>query len=263
MDDELADVRRRVEQQRTERLLRQAADAGAALEQDPADPVGRGSLGEAVTALLEEFDGQPRVDDETRDRLVAAREAFLTPTPPPLPIRSGRVVLRAPTMDDVDALHAFHGRDDVALYQLEEARSRDEMLLAVQRRTGRGPEGRRADVLPLVVEWDRQCVGDVALFLKGPSYSVAEIGWSINPEYGGRGLATDAAAGLLRVAFEHYRVHRVYAELDARNERSAALCERLGMVLETRERRGYWSKGEWTDSLVYAILRDDRRVGTC
>ncbi|MCZ6353685.1 GNAT family protein, partial [Escherichia coli] len=48
------------------------------------------------------------------------------------------------------------------------------------------------------------------------------------------------------------------AELDARNSASAALCERLGMRLEATHLQDLFSKGEWTDSLVYAALASDR-----
>jgi RimJ/RimL family protein N-acetyltransferase len=51
----------------------------------------------------------------------------------------------------------------------------------------------------------------------------------------------------------------VTAQLDARNDRSAALCERLGMRRESHKRRDFWSKGEWTDSLEYAVLADEWR----
>jgi len=49
----------------------------------------------------------------------------------------------------------------------------------------------------------------------------------------------------------------VKAQLDARNTASARLCERLGMTLEAHLRQDWWSKGEWTDTLVYGLLADE------
>jgi aminoglycoside 6'-N-acetyltransferase len=69
---------------------------------------------------------------------------------------------------------------------------------------------------------------------------------------------------MLDLAFGHFGVHRTYADLDTRNERSAALARRLGMRLELDARADYWSKGEWTDSQRWAILADEwaaRRTG--
>jgi RimJ/RimL family protein N-acetyltransferase len=64
---------------------------------------------------------------------------------------------------------------------------------------------------------------------------------------------------MIDLAFDHYGVHRVTAQLDARNARSAALCERLGMRRESHKLRDFWSKGEWTDSFEYAVLAEEWR----
>jgi RimJ/RimL family protein N-acetyltransferase len=81
----------------------------------------------------------------------------------------------------------------------------------------------------------------------------------LDPRVAGRGIATEAARALVDLAFDHYGVHRVWAQLDARNEPSAALCERLGMRRESHKRRDFWSKGEWTDSYEYAVLAEEWR----
>ena len=99
-----------------------------------------------------------------------------------------------------------------------------------------------------------------------PDYSAAylrlrteggEIGYAFDPAFGGRGLATEAAAAMLRLGFEDLGLHRVIARLDARNLPSARLCERLGMRLEARLVRNEWFKGEWSDELDFAMLADE------
>ena len=49
---------------------------------------------------------------------------------------------------------------------------------------------------------------------------------------------------MLRLGFEHFGLRRIVANLDARNDRSAALCERLGMRRETHRLGDFWSKGD-------------------
>jgi len=46
--------------------------------------------------------------------------------------------------------------------------------------------------------------------------------------------------------------------MDARNVASARLCERLGLRQEAHLRQNWWSEGEWTDTLIYALLASDR-----
>jgi RimJ/RimL family protein N-acetyltransferase len=80
------------------------------------------------------------------------------------------------------------------------------------------------------------------------------IGWTLHPDHGGRGYMTEAARALLRIAFAEIELHRVAADLDPRNASSIALCKRLGMREEAHFVEDAWSKGEWVDTLIYAIL---------
>ena len=52
------------------------------------------------------------------------------------------------------------------------------------------------------------------------------------------------------------------ANLDARNDRSAALCERLGMRREVDKRRRLLVQGRWTSSYEYALLAEEWRAGS-
>ena len=82
---------------------------------------------------------------------------------------------------------------------------------------------------------------------------MAEIGWAFAPSYAGRGFATEAATALVTMAFDHYPLHRLFAHLDPRNERSVALCERLGMTREAHLRR------DWPESRRHLDRRPDLR----
>lgn len=130
----------------------------------------------------------------------------------------------------------------------------DQIAKRVQQ-TGLDTEPHR---LALIIEHEGACIGDAMLTMTDVARKVVEIGWSVHPDHAQKGFATEAAAALLEVAFDTYDVHRVVAQLDARNEASARLCERLGMVKEAHLRQNWWSKGAWTDTLVYAMLSGDR-----
>ncbi|WP_106265439.1 MULTISPECIES: GNAT family N-acetyltransferase [Isoptericola] len=179
----------------------------------------------------------------------------VTPPPPALlPVRTSRLVLRTYRDDDIDALLDYYADPEVARFLLEEPWTREvaETQLALRKlRTGvDGP----ASALALVVEHEGAVVGDISLWTTGDTVSRGEVGWAFHPEHGGRGFATEALRSLLGIAFDRYRMHRVVAQLDARNEASARLCERVGMVREGKLRADWWSKGEWTDTLVYGML---------
>jgi aminoglycoside 6'-N-acetyltransferase len=182
--------------------------------------------------------------------------------PPPVPIRTERLTLRHITTDDLDGLRYY--QDPEVCRYLPFPTADDEALAEraakmAQRRAPSEPD----EVLALAVVHDGTLVGDLMLRLRTRADpltppAVAEIGWAFAPSYAGRGFATEAAKALITMAFDHYPLHRVYAMLDPRNERSVALCERLGMTREALTRRDFPEHdGTWTDTMVYGLLREE------
>jgi aminoglycoside 6'-N-acetyltransferase len=99
-----------------------------------------------------------------------------------------------------------------------------------------------------------ELIGDCAAG-PGAGDRQAEIGFTLDPARQGHGYATEAAGLLIGYLFGARGKHRVTATCDARNQASAALLERLGLRREGHLREATWIKGEWTDDLLYAILR--------
>jgi len=185
------------------------------------------------------------------------------PDGPALPIRTERLLLRPFRSGDVEDALGYYGDPAVARYLLTEPHSRSDAERFVAERSQQTDPRRSGEPLVLAAEHDGRVIGDVVLILVGGELpagqvpSIGEIGWSFHPDWGGRGLATEAARGMLDLAFGHYRLHRVKAQLDARNVASSRLCERLGMTREAHLRQDWWSKGEWTDTLVYGLLAEE------
>lgn len=177
---------------------------------------------------------------------------------PRLPLRTERLVLRTAVPTDLTALLRYYADPQVVRHllhtELDEAGVAEKLATFA---TNVAPVG-LGDVLTLVIEHDQQVVGDLMLrLIAGDPPSVAEIGWVMNPSYGGQGLATEAAHAVVDLGFRHYGLHRIFAQLDARNASSARLCERLGMTKEAHFRQDFQNKGEWVDSVHYGLLRDD------
>jgi RimJ/RimL family protein N-acetyltransferase len=175
----------------------------------------------------------------------------------PNPLRTARLVLRHMTDADVDDMHAYQSLPDVARYVPYDPRSREEVAAKVaqfaQARTLAG-EGDYWQLAIERAEAPGRVIGDLYFSIKSVTSAAAEIGWAMHPDHYGRGYMTEAAGAVLEVAFGELGLHRVWAQLDPRNEASAALCRRLGMRLEAQFLEDMWFKGEWGDTDVYAIL---------
>lgn len=175
-----------------------------------------------------------------------------------LPLTTERLLLRLHEEGDALGLQRIYSRPGVARFLLEEPWSLEDAERQIGRRLGRIGLETGDGQLAVVIEHEGWLIGDVALWLTDREHRVAEIGWVLDPAHGGRGLATEAVRATLDLAFGTYGAHRVVAQMDARNAASARLAERVGMRREAHLRQDWWSKGEWTDSVIFAMLESDR-----
>lgn len=123
----------------------------------------------------------------------------------------------------------------------------------------------------LVVELDGAVVGDLFLMVKdgwaqrevadAAHGCEAELGWALDPAYGGRGLATEAVEALLRMCFEQLGLRRVTAGCFADNVPSWRLMERVGMRRELHAVRESLHRDlGWVDGFGYGLLAEEWRA---
>ena len=181
----------------------------------------------------------------------------------PWPVRTDRLTIRPATPDDVDATYAFRRLPEVVEWVTHDVQSREDyatMFLAPDRIAS-----------TLVMERDGVIVGDLMIRIEdawaqaevadGAKGTQAELGWTLDPQHGGQGLATEAVAELVRICFEDLGLRRVTALCFADNEPSWRLMERLGMRREAHNvaESLHRTRG-WLDGFGYALLADEWRT---
>ena len=182
---------------------------------------------------------------------------------PDYPVLTDRLTLRPFTADDIDAMLAYRGRSDVCRYLPFDPQGRAALLDRFDSGVLSRTELTAAGQALTLGAWRRdtgELAGDVILFFHSEEHAGGEIGWVFDPAHSGQGLATEAASALLELAFGGLGLHRVTARLDPRNDRSVALCERLGMRREAHFVSCEVFKGEWADLAIYAVLADEWRA---
>ena len=180
---------------------------------------------------------------------------------PRYPVRTGRLSLRPMTAADTGALLAYRGRPDVCQYvPFEPMTEQDiaERLAKMWARTELTDEG-QALMLGAEVTGTGELIGDVMLFWHSRRDAGGELGYVFNPDFGGRGYATEAAEAVLRLGFDGLGLHRIVARVDERNGPSARLARRLGMRQEARLVENEFFKGEWSTELDFAMLDEEWR----
>jgi RimJ/RimL family protein N-acetyltransferase len=175
-------------------------------------------------------------------------------------ITTRRLCLRPLRRSDLDDVYAYHKRGDVVRYLNWEVRDHDQSAEYLERRRAMTRLTRDGDgliyaaQLPDPAGGHSRVIGSVSVFLASAADAQLEVGWVFHPAAHGHGFATEAAQAVFELCFGALGAHRVFAELDPRNEASAHLCSRLGMRQEAHLRANQIIKGEWADTACYAIL---------
>ncbi len=85
----------------------------------------------------------------------------------------------------------------------------------------------------------------------------AEIGYVLHPNHWHRGIATEAAAALMRFAFETIGLHRIEAKYMLPNLASRRVMEKCGMTFEGIQRGAMLIKNNYEDIGICAKIKED------
>ena len=89
------------------------------------------------------------------------------------------------------------------------------------------------------------------------THNLGEIGYVINPEYRGRGIAVEAVREVMRFGFEELGLNRIEAKFMEHNTASLRVMEKAGMTFEGFHRKAMKIKGRYETVGYSAILRDE------
>lgn len=193
-------------------------------------------------------------------RSTAAEVGDITSASVARTLSTERLTLRAAGPEDADATWRYRSLPEVAEWLTELPTDlndyRDRFV---------DPQRLRSTV---IVEHDGAVVGDFMLRVEDgwaqaevreQAHAVqAEVGWTLDPAYSGRGFATEAARELIDHSFADLGIRRVVASCFADNRASIRLIARLGLRLEEQAvRESLHRSGRWLDTCRYAVLADE------
>jgi ribosomal-protein-alanine N-acetyltransferase len=85
----------------------------------------------------------------------------------------------------------------------------------------------------------------------------AELGYWVGVPYWGRGVATEAAAAVLRFGFVEAGLNRIFATALVRNPASARVMQKIGMRHEGTLRQHVVQLGVPEDLVLYGLVREE------
>jgi RimJ/RimL family protein N-acetyltransferase len=173
-----------------------------------------------------------------------------------LPLTLGDLTIRRLRPRDAADVLAYRSDPAVARRQYWEPLDSGQVGILIANQAHVQP-GMHGASLILAAEYEGKVVGDFPLSINIPEHSQAEVGFSFNQAYTGRGLATRMLAAVLGFGFVQLGVHRITAATFTDNERAWRLMERVGMRREGHFIHDGFVRGRWVDVYAYGMLTDE------
>lgn len=103
-------------------------------------------------------------------------------------------------------------------------------------------------------------LGNISVWPTSQRERSGEIGYWIRSAATGTGVATEAAARVIEVAFSELGLHRVTLRIAVGNRASERVAAKLGFVHEGLLREEVLVRGTWLDHTLWAMLEDEYRL---
>jgi len=182
----------------------------------------------------------------------------MTRTELPEQIETERLVLRVRTVADAEDIFGCASRPEVSypagfppVKTLEDEIYYLEHIL---------PERNQKDNLPagygIVIKGTDTIIGSVD-FPHRHENDVLEIGYTLHPDYWGRGYVPEAARALIDLAFKELNLHKIELTCFGYNTQSQRVADKLSFTLEARIRDRKDAQGNRCDELRYGLLKSE------
>lgn len=146
-------------------------------------------------------------------------------------IETERLVIRPWALDEIDRFFDIYRREEVSRwFSGAPMRDREQAVERMERGLAALAENPRLGSWAVVERQTGVPAGTVLLKPLPDGAGEIEIGWHLHPDRWGRGYASEAAGALLARGFAD-GLEEIWAVVDPANDRSIAVCRRIGMRL--------------------------------
>jgi RimJ/RimL family protein N-acetyltransferase len=148
-------------------------------------------------------------------------------------LETPRVVLRHLVLSDLADLYSLYKDPGIRRYFPEGTLTLEETKEELDWFLGGHPKHPELGLWATVLKENGTFIGRCGLlpWTIEEQYEV-EVAYMLGKPWWGQGLATEAAGGIARHAFDNLKLTRLIALIDENNERSIKVAERIGMAFE-------------------------------
>lgn len=109
----------------------------------------------------------------------------------------------------------------------------------------------------VTLKQENTVIGSCTIWNIRPDFHYAEIGYDLNRTYWRQGIMSEALPAILTYGFADLGLHRMEANVGARNIPSSDLLLKLGFTYEGTARQRYLFRGQLEDELHFGMLKDE------
>ncbi len=176
-------------------------------------------------------------------------------------IKTNRLLLRPPSIDNVDEL--YHLMSDTKLTRfltweshttLETTRTVVQSLIDAQKQD----KGYHWCVCI-----DNEIIGLVSLIdvrrkIRTWTFNRAELSYWIGSQYQGKGYATEASRAVLEFGLNNLNLHKIIVAHAAENIESKSICRKLNFIQYAHEHDAFQKNDHWHDLIWYELIKLQR-----
>ena len=112
----------------------------------------------------------------------------------------------------------------------------------------------------LIEKESQQFIGDFAFWQIDKKHCRTEIGYTLHPDYWGKGYMSEAMRKILNFGFQNLKLHSIEANINPKNTKSRNILTNVGFVKEAYFRENYFYNGKFLDSEIYSLLEKNFRT---
>ena len=148
-------------------------------------------------------------------------------------LESKRLILRRLVSEDLDALWALYCDPEITRYIPDAPKTLDEARKELEWHKNGHPRNPDLGLWATIHKGTGRLIGRCGLLpwtIEGQEE--VEVAYTIARDFWGQGLATEAAQGIVRHAFERLNITRLICVIEPENIASMKVAEKIGMTFE-------------------------------
>jgi RimJ/RimL family protein N-acetyltransferase len=174
-------------------------------------------------------------------------------------LETERLILREFESSDFDAVHGYASDPEVIRYMPWGPNSRSDTSDFIRLANSEARLMPRISFqLAIVERSSARCIGGIKIQVEG---TTGELGYCLARSAWARGYASEGCRAVVDFGFRELALHRIWAGCDPENPASARVLEKSELQFEECLQRDTQIRGQWRDTLLYALSREEWASG--